>query len=124
MLYIKFLVITVMLCKYVAVLFSFIFVWNVMRDPFDLAVTLESTEAFCTDPGCMKYFTNKQCLKAHIQSCHRHINCEFCGTMQLKKNIKRHLRTHEVKPPSGRMKCSVKDCLYTFSCVRLLTMRE
>ncbi|KAL1828840.1 hypothetical protein ACET3Z_007252 [Daucus carota] len=81
----------------------------------DSHVKLESTEAYCTDPGCMKYFTNEQCLKAHIQSCHRHITCEFCGTKQLKKNIKRHLLTHDVKPPSERMKCSFNDCLHTFS---------
>lgn len=86
-----------------------------LRKHEDSHVKFESTEAFCTDPGCMKYFTNEECLKAHIQSCHRHITCEFCGTKQLKKNIKRHLLTHDVKPPSERMKCSVKDCPHTFS---------
>ncbi|XP_074329003.1 transcription factor IIIA-like [Apium graveolens] len=86
-----------------------------LRKHEDSHVKFESSEAFCTDPGCMKCFTNEQCLKAHIQSCHRHISCDFCGTKQLKKNIKRHLLTHEVKPQSERIKCSISDCLHTFS---------
>lgn len=87
------------------------------------AVKLESIEAFCSDPGCMKYFTSAQCLKAHIQSCHRHVTCEVCGTKQLKKNLKRHLLTHEAKPSSERIKCSFEDCLHTFSTVRHLSVQ-
>ncbi|XP_074336106.1 transcription factor IIIA-like [Apium graveolens] len=81
----------------------------------DSHVKLESTEAFCSDPSCMKYFTNEQCLKAHIQSCHRYVTCEVCGTEQLKKNLKRHLLTHEARPSSERIKCSFEDCIHTFS---------
>ncbi|KAB1205893.1 Transcription factor IIIA [Morella rubra] len=55
------------------------------------------------------------CLKAHIQSCHQHITCEICGTKQLKKNIKRHLRTHEAEVSLEKIKCNYKGCLHTFS---------
>ncbi|MBA0596099.1 hypothetical protein Gorai_012936 [Gossypium raimondii] len=77
---------------------------------------LDSVEAFCSEPGCMKYFTNEQCLKAHVLSSHAYINCQICGAKQLKKNIKRHLRSHE---PGGveseRIKCNFEGCLHTFS---------
>ncbi|KAJ6291582.1 hypothetical protein OIU76_023624 [Salix suchowensis] len=82
----------------------------------DSHVNLDSVEAMCLEPGCMKHFSNKKCLKAHIQSCHQYINCDICGTKQLRKNIKRHLRTHE--PVSGsteRIKCHFKGCQHTFS---------
>ncbi|KAK3188665.1 hypothetical protein Dsin_028226 [Dipteronia sinensis] len=78
-------------------------------------VKLDSVEAFCSEQGCMKYFTNKQCLEAHIRSCHQHITCEICGSMQLKKNIKRHVLTHEERGPSERFKCEFKGCLLSFS---------
>lgn len=63
----------------------------------------------------MKYFTNAQCLKAHLQSCHQHITCEICGTKHLKKNIKRHLRTHEKAALQDKIECSVDGCNLTFS---------
>ncbi|KAB2031216.1 hypothetical protein ERO13_D05G275700v2 [Gossypium hirsutum] len=82
----------------------------------DSHVKLDSVEAFCSEPGCMKYFTNEQCLKAHVLSSHAYINCQICGAKQLKKNIKRHLRSHE---PGGveseRIKCNFEGCLHTFS---------
>ncbi|KAK0578583.1 hypothetical protein LWI29_012822, partial [Acer saccharum] len=78
-------------------------------------VKLDSLEAFCSEQGCMKYFTNKQCLEAHIRSCHQHITCEICGSRQLKKNIKRHVLTHEERGPSERFKCEFKGCLLSFS---------
>ncbi|KAI5320457.1 hypothetical protein L3X38_040165 [Prunus dulcis] len=79
-------------------------------------VKLDSVEAFCSEPGCMKYFSNEKCLKAHIQSCHQHITCEICGTKKLKRNIERHLCTHEGGRASvERIKCSYKGCLHTFS---------
>nr|XP_043624064.1 transcription factor IIIA-like [Erigeron canadensis] len=78
-------------------------------------VRLETVEAFCAEPGCMKYFTNDQCLKAHLLSCHQHINCEICGSKQFKRNIKRHLRTHEKVVPKERIKCSFDGCSLTFS---------
>lgn len=80
-------------------------------------VKLDSVEAFCAEPGCMKYFSNERCLMEHIRSCHQHITCDECGTKQLKKNIKRHMRMHEEGPPSERIKCSVKGCTLTFSTV-------
>lgn len=85
---------------------------------FTIAVRLETVEAFCGEPGCMKYFTNEQCLKAHIQTCHQYINCEICGGKQLKKNIKRHLRTHEKDVSKERIRCSFEECDLTFSTVR------
>ncbi|XP_060668640.1 transcription factor IIIA-like [Ziziphus jujuba] len=81
----------------------------------DSHVKLDSVEAFCSEPGCMKPFTNEQCLKAHLQSCHQHITCEICGTKQLRKNIKRHLRAHDTKDSTERVKCNYKGCDHTFS---------
>ncbi|KAF2564883.1 hypothetical protein F2Q70_00015942, partial [Brassica cretica] len=82
----------------------------------DSHVKLDSVEAFCSEPGCMKYLTNEECLKAHIRSSHQHINCEICGSKHLKKNIKRHLRTHEEDSSSpGEFKCEVEGCSSTFS---------
>ncbi|XP_059643102.1 transcription factor IIIA-like isoform X1 [Cornus florida] len=78
-------------------------------------VKLDTVEVFCSEPGCMKHFSNEECLKAHLQSCHVHITCEVCGTKQLKKNIKRHLRMHESGGSSERMKCNFKGCQHTFS---------
>ncbi|CAK9188667.1 unnamed protein product [Ilex paraguariensis] len=86
-----------------------------LRKHEDSHVKLDAVETFCSEPGCMKYFTNEQCLKAHLQSSHQHITCEICGTKQLKKNIKRHLRKHEAQGSSKRIKCSFKGCLHTFS---------
>ncbi|XP_071736520.1 transcription factor IIIA-like [Rutidosis leptorrhynchoides] len=81
----------------------------------DSHVRLKTVEAFCAEPGCMKYFTNEQCLKTHLNSCHQHINCEICGSKQLKKNIKRHLRTHDEAASKERIKCSFDRCHLTFS---------
>ncbi|XWS15391.1 hypothetical protein CRYUN_Cryun35bG0092900 [Craigia yunnanensis] len=86
-----------------------------LRKHEDAHVKLDSVEAFCSEPSCMKYFTNEQCLKAHVQSCHRYINCQICGAKQLKKNIKRHLRSHESGVASERIKCDFEGCLHTFS---------
>ncbi|KAK8643178.1 hypothetical protein V6N13_012484 [Hibiscus sabdariffa] len=82
----------------------------------DSHVKLDSVEAYCSEPGCMKYFTNEQCLRAHVQSCHAYINCHICGAKQLKKNIKRHLRSHESGGvASERIKCDFEGCPDTFS---------
>nr|DAD20002.1 TPA_asm: hypothetical protein HUJ06_021465 [Nelumbo nucifera] len=86
-----------------------------LRKHMDSHVKLDTVEAFCSEPGCLKCFTNVECLKAHIQSCHQYITCEVCGVEQLKKNIKRHMRTHEAGVTSESIKCSFKGCLHTFS---------
>lgn len=75
-------------------------------------VTLDSVEVFCI--GCNKPFSNKQCLKAHLASCHRHVTCEVCGCQHLRKNIHRHLCSHEVGSPET-IKCDFEDCGRTFS---------
>ncbi|XP_010521148.1 PREDICTED: transcription factor IIIA [Tarenaya hassleriana] len=81
----------------------------------DSHVKLDSVEAFCSEPGCMKYFTNEECLKAHVRSCHQYINCEICGSKHLKRNIKRHLRTHEKDSSTQEFKCEFDGCSMTFS---------
>ncbi|KAL5741099.1 hypothetical protein ACOSP7_029963 [Xanthoceras sorbifolium] len=86
-----------------------------LRKHEDSHVKLDSVEAFCSELGCMKYFTNKLCLEAHIRSCHQYITCEICGSRQLKKNIKRHMHTHEERGSSERFKCEFKGCLLSFS---------
>lgn len=86
-----------------------------LRKHDDSHIKLETLEAFCSEPGCMKYFTNEQCLKEHVRSCHQHVVCAKCGTKQLKKNIKRHLRMHEAGASSERIKCSYDACPCTFS---------
>ncbi|KAM1181011.1 hypothetical protein ACFX14_019968 [Malus domestica] len=78
-------------------------------------VKLDTVEAFCFEPGCMKHFTNDQCLKVHIQSCHQHTTCEICGAKQLRQNMKRHLLTHEGRGSIERIKCDYKGCLRTFT---------
>lgn len=114
--------------KFCNIIFVIVNVWTVvwvevgslqaLTNMFVSTVNLDSVEAFCSEPGCMKYFTNKQCLEAHIRSCHQYIPCEICGSMQLKKNIKRHVRTHEARDLSERIKCQFKGCLLSFSTVR------
>ncbi|CAN1218499.1 Transcription factor IIIA, partial [Linum perenne] len=78
---------------------------------------LDSVEAVCLEPGCNKHFTNEQCLGAHIQASHRYMNCEICGEKQLKKNIKRHLRSHEAdsETTTKRVACHYDGCCLTFS---------
>ncbi|KAL5993350.1 hypothetical protein ACLOJK_014274 [Asimina triloba] len=78
-------------------------------------VKLDSIEAVCCEPDCLKFFSNAECLKAHILSCHSYVNCEFCGARQLKKNIKRHLRAHDDELFAERIKCRYKGCCLTFS---------
>ncbi|KAM7495850.1 hypothetical protein LguiA_020264 [Lonicera macranthoides] len=93
-----------------------------------LAIKLDTVEVFCSKPGYMKYFTNEQYLRDHLQSCHQHITCEICGTKQLKRNIKRHPRTHEPRPSVETEKhikavhfeqkpfsCSIPGCGMRFS---------
>ncbi|KAK3444980.1 hypothetical protein EUGRSUZ_A00580 [Eucalyptus grandis] len=65
---------------------------------------------------CMKYFSNVDYLKEHVRSAHQLINCDICGTKQLRKNIQQHLRTHEKKNPadSEAFRC-VEGCLHIFS---------
>lgn len=78
-------------------------------------VKLNYVEVVCCEPGCMKMFTNVECLRAHNQSCHQYTQCEICGEKHLKKNIKRHLQTHEEVPSSERIKCIFEGCERSFS---------
>ncbi|KAG9449066.1 hypothetical protein H6P81_009031 [Aristolochia fimbriata] len=85
----------------------------------DSHVKLDFTEAICSEPNCKQYFSNEECLRAHIQSCHRHVECDVCGARQLKKNLRRHLLSHEgkVSSVSERIRCSYSGCCCTFSTV-------
>ncbi|PIA63227.1 hypothetical protein AQUCO_00200921v1 [Aquilegia coerulea] len=83
----------------------------------------DSIEAICCEPGCMKSFSNAECLKAHLLSCHQYIECEVCGTQQLRKNIKRHMHIHEGGCALERIKCSYKGCLHTFTKVSFIFVR-
>ena len=85
---------------------------------FFATAKLDFVEVICCEPGCMKTFTNTECLKAHTQSCHQYVQCEVCGTQQLKKNLKRHQRMHEGGGVTERIKCCFKGCQYTISNVR------
>lgn len=80
----------------------------------DSHVQLESVELYCGEPGCFKAFSNANCLKEHVQSFHKYIKCEVCGSQQLKKNIKRHQRMHEGFVRE-KIKCSFEGCEHTFS---------
>ncbi|KAK4414835.1 Transcription factor IIIA [Sesamum alatum] len=86
-----------------------------LRKHEDSHVKLDTVEAFCSEPGCLKYFTNKQSLKEHLCSCHQYIICDKCGSEQLKKNFKRHLSMHEAAVSIERIKCSFDGCLHTFA---------
>ncbi|KAK7314763.1 hypothetical protein VNO77_33291 [Canavalia gladiata] len=86
-----------------------------LRKHEDSHVKLESVDVVCLEPGCMKHFTNAQCLRAHVQSSHKYMTCDICGSKQLKKNIKRHLRTHEDSNSSDIFECEFKGCGATFS---------
>jgi general transcription factor IIIA len=89
-----------------------------LRKHEDSHVKLDTVEVFCSEPGCMKYFTNEQYLRDHLQACHQYINCEICGIKYLKKNIKRHLRTHDPAPSEEsekKIECTYKGCSHTFS---------
>lgn len=80
---------------------------------------LESSEAICLEPDCLQYFSNEECLKEHIRSCHQHVTCEVCGSKQLKKNMKRHLRGHDTECSSDKIICEFDGCGHTFSTVSL-----
>ncbi|XP_042380377.1 transcription factor IIIA-like [Zingiber officinale] len=76
---------------------------------------LEYVEVVSNEPGCMKTFTNVECLKAHIKTSHLYVDCVICGTKQLKKNIKRHEHMHEASEVTERTKCNFEGCERTFS---------
>lgn len=85
-----------------------------LQDHMESHVKSDSSEAFCADPSCMKPFANTECLRAHIRSCHQYAICEVCGSKHLRKNIKRHLRTHE-EHPTETFKCTFEGCDHSFT---------
>ncbi|XP_011628585.1 transcription factor IIIA [Amborella trichopoda] len=87
-------------------------------------VELDSVEVICCDPECMKHFTNIEALKDHLKSNHRYVPCEVCGSRQLKKNMKRHLRTHDNKVSIERIKCPVRGCCHIFTTISNLKKHE
>ncbi|XP_057458461.1 transcription factor IIIA-like [Lotus japonicus] len=86
-----------------------------LRKHEDSHVKLDSVDVVCLEPGCMKHFTNAQCLRDHVKSCHQYVTCDICGTKQLKKNLKRHLRAHEAGSSSELFQCEYEGCDCTFS---------
>ncbi|XP_020531804.1 transcription factor IIIA isoform X1 [Amborella trichopoda] len=87
-------------------------------------VKLDSVEVICCDPECMKHFTNIEALREHLKSNHRYVLCEVCGSRQLKKNMKRHLRTHDNKVSIERIKCPVRGCCHIFTTISNLKKHE
>ncbi|KAK1266018.1 hypothetical protein QJS04_geneDACA009060 [Acorus gramineus] len=64
-----------------------------LRKHEDSHANLDCTEVICGEPDCLKIFSNEECLKAHIQSCHRHVICE-------KSNLNTHVKAvHLEKRP-------------------------
>ncbi|KAF3788709.1 TFTranscription factor [Nymphaea thermarum] len=87
-----------------------------LRKHEDSHVKLDSVEVICSEPGCGKFFSSSKCLKEHILFAHRYISCEVCGSKQLKKNIKRHMRTHGSSDgAANKIKCTEGNCQHTFS---------
>nr|CAB3463742.1 unnamed protein product [Digitaria exilis] len=67
---------------------------------------LDYTEVICCEPGCMKAFTNVECLKAHNQSCHQHVQCD-------KSNLDKHVKAvHKQHRP---FTCQFSGCGKKFS---------
>ena len=97
---------------------NFCYIWVGMINFLIVAVKLDLVKVVCVEPNCMKIFTNEQGLREHIQLCHRYITCQVCGAKQLKKNINRHLKTHEEEGSVESIKCNYKGYDRTFSTVR------
>ncbi|KAH9611997.1 hypothetical protein KSS87_000029 [Heliosperma pusillum] len=76
---------------------------------------VECSEAYCADPSCMKAFANRECLQAHMRSCHQYIICEVCGSKHLRKNYKRHLSSHDDDCSSEILKCNFEGCDHSFT---------
>lgn len=72
-------------------------------------------QGICYESGCLKYFTNAEALREHVQQNHSRICCEVCGSQQLKKQIKRHMRIHESQTCVERIKCHFDNCLHSFT---------
>ncbi|KAH9326230.1 hypothetical protein KI387_006408 [Taxus chinensis] len=73
------------------------------------------TEVICCEPGCLKYFTNAEALKEHLRQNHNRVCCEICGSQQLKKQIKRHMRIHENKTCVKSISCPYERCLHSYT---------
>lgn len=72
-------------------------------------------QVVCCEPGCLKYFTNVKALREHVEQNHNRVCCEVCGSQQLKKQIKRHMRIHESQTCGERIKCHFDNCLHSFT---------
>eukprot|EP01018_Ginkgo_biloba_P006629 Gb_35789 [translate_table: standard] len=81
----------------------------------DVHSSLDYVEVICCEPGCLKYFTNAEALKEHVRLNHRHIKCEICGRQHLKKEIKRHMRSHESQPSVKRIQCHFEGCMHSYA---------
>ncbi|KAI4341959.1 hypothetical protein MLD38_026627 [Melastoma candidum] len=85
-----------------------------LRKHEDSHSKLDSVEAFCSQ--CMKYFSNAGCLKEHMRVAHQYVRCPVCGLKKLKKNLMRHLRTHEeMSSDCESIKCNINGCKRSFS---------
>ncbi|XP_078433763.1 transcription factor IIIA [Wolffia australiana] len=77
-------------------------------------VKLDYVDVICMETGCMQHFSSVECLNAHVRTCHRYVQCSTCGSQQLRKNFKRHVRIHDKESSGEKIKCPYPRCLHTF----------